>query len=368
MSEVVPDWVIDGSKINGKLYIAPCNIERSHIITMCANRTMCDEMGIEFDDEKIYTLDELHEILQKAHENYPECTVLAPQQGNAMFDGYTWENMGDDNNIGVIEDCGTTDKVVSITECADYQMLAKTMREWYKEGLIMQDVTSNTEIMQYAMYDGRVFAYFAGGCELKGQSDDPDFKYYAFTVVPNWANSTAGVRMGYVVNAMTEHPDETFAVLEQLYINKDIIDLAGFGIEGENYVLNEEGKAVVPEGLTMETDTYTTAFMAWVVIPNVYGHFVMDQWDSDRNEKIHEYDENRAATSHALGCIFDSSNVADEYAACCNVASKYYNVILSGTVDPDEVMASFREELKAAGEDKVIAEKQAQLDAFLAGN
>ena len=45
--------------------------------------------------------------------------------------------------------------------------------------------------------------------------------------------------------------------------------------------------------------------------------------------------------------------------------SKYYNAILSGSVDVESTLEQFKEELKAAGEDEVIAEKQKQLDEFL---
>ena len=37
-----------------------------------------------------------------------------------------------------------------------------------------------------------------------------------------------------------------------------------------------------------------------------------------------------------------------------------------GELDPEEALPKFNEELKAAGLDTIIAEKQAQLDAFLA--
>ena len=45
--------------------------------------------------------------------------------------------------------------------------------------------------------------------------------------------------------------------------------------------------------------------------------------------------------------------------------SKYYNAILSGSVDVYITLEQLMEGLKAAGEDEVIAEKQKQLDEFL---
>lgn len=366
IKEDIPEWVIEGSKMDEKLYIIPCNVERSHEATFVANKKLCEELNIKPDDDKIYTLDEVHDILVTAHEVYPEVTTLVPQSANALIPAWDWENMGDASNVGVIEEYGTTDKVVSITECESFLDLASTMREWYQEGLIMQDINSNSESMQAAVESGAAFSEFTDGFEPAGQSEEEGFTRYMFTVIPNWVNSSAGVRMGYCINAQSNHPDISFQVLEQLYINKEIQALLGYGIEGENYVIQEDGRAYLPEGQTMETNTYTTIFANWPVVPNSDCGFVPYYFQSDRFELMKEYDENAIATSHALGCTFDSSAVVDQYAACVNVISKYYNAILSGSVDVEETLEQFKKELKAAGEDEVIAEKQKQLDAVLA--
>lgn len=365
IKEYIPEWVIEGSKMGGKLYIIPCNVERSHEATFVANKQLCQELGIELDEDKIYTLDEVHDMLEEAHEAYPEVTTLVPQSANALIPAWDWENMGESNNIGVIEDYGTTDEVISITECESFLELANTMREWYQEGLIMQDINSNTESMQSAVETGAAFGEFTDGFEPKGQSDEEGFTRYMFTVVPNWVNSSAGVRMGYCINAQSQHPDESFQVLEQLYSNQDIQALLGYGIEGENYIIQDDGRANFPEGVTMETDTYTTVFANWPVVPNADCGFVPYYFQTDRFDLMKEYDKNAVEISHALGCSFDSSAVVDQYAACVNVVSKYYNAILSGSVDVETTLEKFKEELKAAGEEEVIAEKQRQLDEFL---
>lgn len=46
--------------------------------------------------------------------------------------------------------------------------------------------------------------------------------------------------------------------------------------------------------------------------------------------------------------------------------AQYSGIIAAGAQDPAEVLPKFLENLNAAGIDKVIAEKQSQLDAWLA--
>lgn len=56
----------------------------------------------------------------------------------------------------------------------------------------------------------------------------------------------------------------------------------------------------------------------------------------------------------------------NEITACQNVVTKYQTGLESGILDPDETLAQMNRELKDAGLDTIIAEKQKQLDTWLA--
>jgi putative aldouronate transport system substrate-binding protein len=68
--------------------------------------------------------------------------------------------------------------------------------------------------------------------------------------------------------------------------------------------------------------------------------------------------------SKSLGFNFDNEPVKNEIAACINVYREYTPGLISGTVDSDKVLPEFLAKLKAAGLEKVIAEKQKQLDQW----
>ena len=55
-----------------------------------------------------------------------------------------------------------------------------------------------------------------------------------------------------------------------------------------------------------------------------------------------------------------------EIAACTNVVNKYHKALVCGALDPETTLPQFNQELKDAGIDVIIEEKQAQLDAWLA--
>ena len=71
--------------------------------------------------------------------------------------------------------------------------------------------------------------------------------------------------------------------------------------------------------------------------------------------------------SKAFGFAFDTTEVADQYAACCSVMDKYYKALMSGTVDVESTIEQADKEFEAAGLNDIIKAKQEQLDTFLAG-
>ena len=82
-------------------------------------------------------------------------------------------------------------------------------------------------------------------------------------------------------------------------------------------------------------------------------------------EAVMEYERNAAQTPQ-LGFAFDSAAVETEMGALANVDAEYLISLCAGTVDPDEKLPEYREKLKKAGIEKVVAEANLQLEAYLA--
>jgi len=81
-----------------------------------------------------------------------------------------------------------------------------------------------------------------------------------------------------------------------------------------------------------------------------------------------ELEQNQSAkTSVAMGFTFDNSAVKTEYTAVANVIEQYLFGLVCGSVDPTTEIPVFLERLADAGMGAIIAEKQAQLDAWAAG-
>jgi len=66
------------------------------------------------------------------------------------------------------------------------------------------------------------------------------------------------------------------------------------------------------------------------------------------------------------GFVYSSVNVSRELDEIQKVISRYVPILESGSVDIDKYYPEFLEKLNQAGIDVVIADKQQQLDAWLA--
>ena len=78
---------------------------------------------------------------------------------------------------------------------------------------------------------------------------------------------------------------------------------------------------------------------------------------------------NESATpSVLLGFNYDTSKCPTEITNCQAVVNEYHKIFMAGAYGADTMKyyEEFIDKLEAAGVDTVIADKQAQIDAFLA--
>ena len=90
-------------------------------------------------------------------------------------------------------------------------------------------------------------------------------------------------------------------------------------------------------------------------------------WEGDSPslwEDMGAFNKN-APVSKAFGFTFDTSKVQTEYAAVTNVVNEYRAALEFGLLDnQDEALEEYNARLMEAGLDKIIAEKQRQLDEW----
>jgi putative aldouronate transport system substrate-binding protein len=85
--------------------------------------------------------------------------------------------------------------------------------------------------------------------------------------------------------------------------------------------------------------------------------------DPQKWDKFKQFND-KATVSKAMGFTFDPTPVQNEINACTNIYNQYKAGLLSGSLDVDKNLPVMVEKLKSNGLEKIIAEKQKQLDKW----
>ncbi len=351
-----PNW-IDACRVNGNLYGLPKLVDFGHISGLVIDEEIAAEYG--FTDLQHVTMEEIDEFLAWAKEHYPDRYPLAPYSSYIAADtDWTWDKLGD--KLGVLPDCGQGSTTVeSLMDNEDFIELVNWCQKWYQAGYVTPDILSNTESPDAKIANGQAVSRF------KGYGPSVYEGQIRTVVVDHWTDSSNIALATYAINANSKHKDAAWKAMEILYTDPEVGTYIYNGIEGRDYVKNDDGTISWPEGLDESTVPYGQAGIVWVM-PWVQNGGIPFQADGpDYYDRLLEYDR-EGTFSQALGFMFDPGEVMDEYTACSNVMEKYYMTLLSGAVDVDSTLEKARKEFEDAGLDKVIAEKQRQLDAFLA--
>lgn len=368
--EQIGQEFIDCGKVGDEIFGLTTGRDLAAAYGFEMRKDICDKYGIDY--ENITTLEQLHDALMIVHENEPNLVCVVPSNGE-LVRNWGWDPLGDASTpLGVLMDMGQSDTVVNLFETDFYKEFVTTMRQWYNEGLIMADAVSNTENVGTMMGAGTAFGGFMN---LKPYFNVQETTNYGTEIVVSEIvpafSCTSNVSMAtWAIASSTEHPEACMKLLNLMYTDPTLMNLMIYGLEGEHYVVKGDasnGQKIIgyPDGIDATTTTYRPSG-GWLWCNQFVGHVwegnPADYWDVTRAFN------NTAVKSNAFGFTWDSSGVRNQVTACTNVMQKYHQALMCGAVDPEETLPKFNQELKDAGIDDIIADKQAQYDAWRAQN
>lgn len=350
--------MLDTCVIDDTLYAIPCMKGIANGYGSVMRLDILEELGI--DPADIKTWDDVHDVLVKVKETYPDMYPLVPSwEGGGMQKMIPYDNLGTGflDALGVLEnvfDDNTT--VVNLYETDAYRELCERMYQWNQEGLIMPDAPTSTETNLCATVG---FSALENDTPTKKTEVRVGWKHEGAIIrlIEPYINSDAGGGALFIPSE-SKYPEKAMQLWNLMYTDPEISKLFVCGIENVNYKYTDESRNYIT---SVEGSTYDYIDWCW---PNSWITPVREGDDLDKWDQLKTFCD-EAHRSPALGFTFDSSAVMNEITACNNVIAKYEVGLRWGVLDPDEALPKFNEELKAAGLETIIAEKQSQLDAFL---
>lgn len=363
--DVIGQNYVDACRVGGVLYgVTNTRDYASGRGCIAVGTEYLDAIGYEApaDAEEIIhiTADELEDIFVKLHTQFPDLEVYRPAD-NDLVQQTLVDQIGG-NNFGVL--LGTSDelKIVNLFETDEYMNFCKRVYNWNQLGYISRDAAADTTNVAVLVKEGVLMAYGTGGKpgskvqESGGCGKDMTI----FQTREDYVPSSAVATWPWAIPITTANPEAAMVLMNELYTNAELADLIIYGIEGTHYEITEDGFLDANAGTS--PDTYST--LNWLY-PNQFASTVTVGNSVDLWERTKTFNE-EAKKSPASGFAFDSTSIATEQTAVTNVYEEYRKSLEYGFVDPEAAIPEMVEKMNSAGLQKIIEEKQAQLDAWAA--
>lgn len=354
---------LEGAKIDGKNYGVPTTKELAAAGGIVYNKAVADELGIDMTNVK--TIQDLDAVYSVVKEKKPDLVPLYISSTDNTFNAHFFGNydyLGDSTIPGAIFKDGTSTTVGAVEETDRFLETIKVTRDFFNKGYINADAATSKVASADAWKAGIVFSSIES---LKPGKDEEvasaaglsgKLGQIQLTEKTIATSETAGSMLG--ISSTSKDPERTMMFINLLHSDKDINNLINFGIKDIHYTLNGE---IMTK--TDRTGDYNPGH-SWM-FGNQFLNYLWDTEDPEKWNKFKEFNTG-AIVSPGLGFVFNSEPVKNEVGALANVIKQYQVAIDRGAVDVEKVLPEYIAALKAAGLDKVIAEKQTQFDAFLA--
>jgi putative aldouronate transport system substrate-binding protein len=350
--------MLKGTQIGGKYYAVPVQKEMAAHQGLLLHKGMVEKYG--FDVSKIKALKDLEPMLQTIKEKEPASVVPFWGTGNIPVFA-PFEYIGNRQVPGAIA-VGKDTKVFNQWESPEIKEIYTLMRSWNQKGYFQKDPTTQTDASAY----NKAGTLFAQWQSLKPGKDKEfntgkNYEVVQVDITPPYisANGPAGAMTS--ISRTSKNPERAMMLLNLLHSDKQIINTLVMGIDGTHFTKVSD--------IVIKKAANAANYLPGInwKIGNQFLNYLYDNEDPQKWDKFKEYNKN-AQVSPLLGFTYDATNVKNEESAIVNIYKEYNDGLGTGVLDPEKALPEYNEKLKKAGMDKVIAEKQKQVDEFLKNN
>jgi len=370
LNSLSPSFIL-GSQIDGINYAVPTNKELCVPVGWVYNVDAAAEVGFDVStlEQPVKDLSVLEPYLAAYKELYPDRYPFIG--GDFDIDFVPNFANGIDAVIGVLWDPlpdGSWDETIYIKpETEQYRRYCEIRYDWMQKGYTDPD----SLLTSYQGGDFRnagtflfepqpLKGYNLKGGELMNASGNPDLKLDEFYGNSKVAQTQDTGGSMFAIPVTSEDPVKAMKYLNLMHSDVWLVNTMLFGVEGTHWQFAEDGRVEIMDG----NQWYGAHAGAWTV-GDILLQYVTTKEDPEKNRLLMEYADD--ALSHfSLGFRFDQTPVNDEIAALTSIVDIYNTPLRRGGLDPATGIPEYIEMLKEAGLDTVLAEVQAQFDAWKA--
>ncbi|MEK8130024.1 DUF3502 domain-containing protein [Paenibacillus filicis] len=360
--------------VGGQVVALPWTMKMSQRPFVKWRADLTKKAGIEPAPNSIKTLEDLDKFAHQIRQAFPDMKVGFPVVPNTLTGFFELRDELNDlsaqgGNQLVVEINDKSFKVKALEQTKTYSDMAQYAAKWYADGIINKDVLVDKEDPGPKFRNGKILLANSSHewANAEENFSDSSFERSTSQLYPDkkFPNRTALANV-VAINKNSKHPDLVLRFLDMLETDQKLYDLVQYGIEGKNYVL--DGKAAnYPAGMNSTTSNYMEWGGQWALWKPQFMKPNPTYKDGFWVKEAEFASEPSNFTNPLDGFFVVSDSIKNELAQRDQVQSELGRAIEAGTVkDPEKAVSDYIAKQKAAGVDKVIAEVQKQVDAFIA--
>lgn len=360
-------WMIDMNKTNGKLYAIPSYQMLAEARGFIMRKDLFDKYGpsVNFQKKDVYTLQDIEPLLKAVKDNEPNITPYYTTSPKYLTWLSPWDRATLDDPTGV--DCSNpTPKYVNFFDTDFYRQTIAITRQWYSAGYCNKDAATATQMPEAMMKSGKIFCY-----SMQTQytteytiSQQVGFPVVVCNIIPAYIHTIQGAM--FVIPRQSQNPERAMMLLNLMHTDANVQNLLVYGIEGVHYVKKGGNTISVAPGIDPANDPYMNQYWEFGNQSLLYD---LDTGTPNGAQALDNFNST-AVKSPTLGFVYDPSKMTNQLGALANVVAQYDPSLASGSVDANQngMYDKFIAALKAAGIDDVLADENAQLDAWMKAN
>ncbi|MGG1519315.1 ABC transporter substrate-binding protein [Paenibacillus oryzisoli] len=351
--------LLSGTAVNGKNYAIPVEKEMAQEFGVVLNKDLVDKY--KFDITKIKTLADLEPMLQTIKEKEPGVTPMWGGKNNISL--IPFEQIGNGAVPGAIKNNDGSTKVVDQWETQEMKDQLKLLKDWNAKGFFQKDPATQKDAGP-SNKAGTTFAQWQQLTPGKDAVLSQQWGHPMVQVVLTQPYTSSGDLNGAMtaISRTSKNPDRAMMLINLLHTDAKLLNTLVMGVEGKHYAKVNDTTIKVPDGMKAGQTGYVPG--------NNYmfgNQFLNYLWDNEDPKKWDQYKQFNASAkpSAIVGFSYDAEPVKNEEAAIVNIYNAYIDGLSTGVIDYEKELPVFIDKMKKAGLDKVIAEKQKQVDEFL---
>jgi putative aldouronate transport system substrate-binding protein len=380
--EMIPESFWSAMYVNGHMYGIPSYKDSCQMYSMLYDATLAENLGLDMSTLSIDNYRDIVPFLYEAKElrdaKYPDDATLPITR--TFPDLNSWAQHEVISGLAVVnvpgvedfEGMGSGETVFNMYATAEFRDMSKTVAKMVTDGVLPFDLF-NFDTSRVYNQQGKYILVDIGSGYVTVNKDQNSTEWDTAMIPFNAKIASTAYLHNAVecVAASSKNPERALMLLELINTDSYVATTLRFGVEGIDWNMSEVPGVLDFTG-TKNSDPANRGHYYWYGAQ--FGSFIHSAvpagYPANFTELILEANAS-AITDTNMGFVFDPTPVQNEIAACDSVIGEYEMNLKFGFIPEDEVDANIDEflaKLEASGASKIVAEAQAQLDAWRAAN